>query len=95
MYKTEFTQDRLDQVLQIVSDAILTEIGIFEYRPQVGSILPIMHRKFGHPEAHVPEIVASITDALVGYVDANEILVRDTQEGLLIDILEGLLVVEV
>ena len=70
------------QQLQIVSDALLTPVGSLQYRPQVGSILPLLQQAYGRPRRHVPEIAASVTAALAGYVPVEDVVVRELREGL-------------
>ena len=74
------------QILQIVSDALLTPIGSLRYRPNVGSILPLLQQVYGRPRRHVPEIAASVTAALAGYVPVQDVVVREFREGLQVDV---------
>ena len=78
--------DDRNQQLQIVSDALLTPVGSLQYRPQVGSILPLLQQAYGRPRRHVPEIATSVTAALAGYVPVEDVVVRELREGLQVHI---------
>lgn len=83
--------DAADQseILQVVGDALLTPVGSLEYRPAVGSILPLLQRNYGRPRRHTSEILASITQALAGYIPVEQVKLTETREGLRVDVADA------